>query len=308
MSVSADGRSSNSNKAVIVIVATVFSLALGDALIKGSSSTFTLWQIFCLRSMVVVPVLVLLLRMRFQKINLVPNEWKWTLLRSFLLTLMWISYYAALPHISLAVAAASYYTLPIFITLFAAVFLKETISIVGWLGIALGFCGILLVLQPRASDFNIYAALPLVSAVLYALAMILTRSKCRVESVLILSLWLNMMMLCVGLLVSSVLWLAVSSESYPDQMFLLGNWTSVGAREWAVICFLSITILIGSTGAAYAYQNGRPATIATFDFAYVAFSVLFGILIFNEFPNTIASVGIVLIVAAGFLSIKGASE
>lgn len=46
-------------------------------------------------------------------------------------------------------------------------------------------------------------------------------------------------------------------------------------RNGAII-ILSVAILVGSIGAAYAYQNGAPATIATFDFD-MSHSQLFGV-------------------------------
>ncbi len=297
-----------SRSAIVVIVVTVFALALGDAVIKGMSASLTLWQIFCLRSMVVVPVLLILLMRRAQTRSVLPIAFSWTLLRSLMLTLMWVGYYAALPHISLAVAAASYYTLPLFITLFASLFLGERINAIGWIAVLLGFVGIVLVLQPRAADLNVYAVLPIASAILYALAMILTRSKCRSENILVLSLWLNLTMLILGVVVSIVLRLYSTVDTADSNAFLFGRWTDMHMQEWSTIGLLSIAILIGSIGAAFAYQNGRPSTIATFDFAYVAFAVMWGIFFFAEYPNPAASAGILLIVVAGFLSVRQSSK
>lgn len=184
--------------AVVVIIFTVLALAFGDAIIKGASANFTLWQIFFLRSVIVVPILVVTLKSSRWQASVRPQYFWWTVLRSVMLTLMWVAYYAALPHINLSVAAAAYYTLPLFITFFAAVFLGDTIGRSGWLAIALGFVGVFMVLQPRIDDFNWYAVLPVLSAILYALAMILTRSRCKSENVLVLSLWLNLTMLFTG--------------------------------------------------------------------------------------------------------------
>lgn len=221
-----------------------------------------------------------------------------------MLTTMWVTYYASLPHINLSVAAAAYYTLPLFITMFAAIFLGDTIGKGGWVAIALGFVGVLLVLQPRVEDFNWFAVLPVVSAVLYALAMILTRSRCKSENVLVLSLWLNLSMLFVGVVVTVGL---VSTQQSPHavsgQEFLLAPWSEVGPKGWLAVAVLSLAILVGSIGAAYAYQNGPPATIATFDFAYVAFAVLWGAVIFQEIPSAVGAVGMFLIVFAGILAV-----
>lgn len=272
------------------------------------SASFTLWQIFCLRSAVVVPVLIVALSFHYKNTGIKPVHSGWTLLRSAMLTLMWISYYASLPHLSLAAAAAAYYTLPLFITLFAALFLGDTIGRNGWLAIVIGFIGVLLVLQPRPSDFNWYALLPVCSAILYALAMILTRSRCKGENIIVLSLWLNLTMLFCGMVASIILLTLQPTQGTTGSEFLTGQWTSMGSTEWQVIGVLSMAILIGSIGAAFAYQNGEPATIATFDFAYVAFAVFWGVIIFSEVPGITTATGMLLIVIAGMFAVRSKAK
>ncbi|MEL6217253.1 MAG: hypothetical protein AAFR79_02120 [Pseudomonadota bacterium] len=49
--------------AIGAILAAVFALSLGDALIKQSSSSFLIWQVFVLRSCLAIPVLVLALKL-----------------------------------------------------------------------------------------------------------------------------------------------------------------------------------------------------------------------------------------------------
>lgn len=299
----------NARIAVVVIVFTVFALALGDALIKGVSANFTLWQIFLLRSAVVLPVLVCVVKLCDGGVSFWPRHAFWTVLRSLMLTFMWVAYYAALPHIDLSIAAAAYYTLPLFITIFAAAFLGDTIGRLGWVAIGTGFVGVLLILEPQAKDFNWYALLPVSSAILYALAMILTRSRCQSESVFVLSLWLNLSMFVVGTIATLVVAAAdLSSQTIARQEFLFGAWSPMGAKEWGATGLLATAILIASVGAAYAYQNGPPATIATFDFAYVAFAVTWGLIIFHEIPSVKGVIGILLIVVAGILAIRRPGE
>jgi drug/metabolite transporter (DMT)-like permease len=289
--------------AVIVVVITVFALALGDAIIKNISASFTLWQIFVFRSLMVIPVLILLIRRRGPFLSTLPKFPGWTLLRSFMLTVMWIAYYTALPHIDLSIAASAFYTLPIFITLFSWLILGDHIGKPGWIAIILGFVGVILILEPRIENFNWFALLPVLSAVLFALSMILTRSRCQTENIFILSLWLNISMLVTGMIASSLLLLITPDlQGSGYNKFLLGNWSPMGTGEWGVITVLAIAIFIGSVGAAFAYQHGPPATIATFDFAYVAFAVVWGFIFFNEIPAAKNALGMLFIIAAGVIT------
>ncbi len=287
--------------AVLVIIFTVFALSLGDALIKLMSGAFVLSQIFVLRSILLVPVLVLVLRWRAPGALSWPPALGWTVLRSLLLVSMWVVYYAALPRLDLSVLAAVFYTSPLFITLFAAVFTGDRVRPLGWVAVALGFAGVLLILRPSAGDFNAFALLPLLAAVLYALAMILTRTKCRAVHPVMLSLALN-----IAFVVAGVLGAGLMAGLAPEarQGFLFGTWAPMGAAEWISMVILALAILIGSLGAAFAYQKGRPAIIGTFDFAYVGFAVVWGILFFAEYPDLPTAAGMGLIVLAGILSLR----
>lgn len=296
-------------RAVATIVFTVMALSLGDALIKLFSADFVLWQVFVLRSLIALPVLASIIALRNRagacsRHRFLPRHPGWVALRSLMLTFMWVAYYAALPHLDLSAAAATYYTLPFFITLFAALFLGDRIGPLGWVAILLGFAGVLLVLRPEAGAFNLHAVLPLAAAVLYALAMILTRSKCRQEDPLVLSLSLNVSFIAVGAMATLGGLFVLPAGFLGDGGFLGGPWAPIGVAEAGALALLAASIIIGSVGAAIAYQIGPPATVASFDFAYVAFAALWGLLFFGAFPDTISLLGMAMIVGGGMLAVR----
>ena len=293
------GRHDNIPLAVGVIILTVLALSLGDALIKLTSGSFVIWQIFVIRSLIVIPVLLVVLASK-ARLRL-PDAIRWVALRSLMLIGMWVCYYLWLPELTLSAAAAAYYTLPIFITLFSALFIGDRISRTGWAAVLTGFLGVLLILRPKAGDFNGYAILPLVSAMLYAGAMILTRTRCRQQDPIMLSLALNIAFVAVGGLATA---LAALLPEAARQGFLLARWTGMGPAEWLSMTLLAAAILIGSIGAAFAYQNGPPAMIGAFDFAYVGFAVIWGLVFFAEVPDAISTLGMALIVGAGILSLR----
>ena len=299
--ISAEQGSDNIALAVGAILVTVFALSLGDALIKQVSAGFVLWQIFVVRSLLAVPVLLLVILVFAKNASLIPIQLGWTSVRSLMLVFMWIAYYVSLPHLQLSVAAAAYYTLPLFITLFSAVFVGERISKLGWLAVVIGFLGVLLILRPKAEEFNAYALLPLVSAMLYALAMILTRTKCQTEHPLTLSLVLNIYFVLTGVIAAVMISVFVG----PDRNgFLLAPWTPMEAEQWTAMCLLAAAILIGSIGAAIAYQKGPSSMVGTFDFAYVGFAVLWGLGFFAEVPDIFSIAGMLMIVASVGLSVR----
>ncbi|WP_417279100.1 DMT family transporter [Celeribacter sp.] len=288
--------------AVATIVGTVFALSLGDALIKalGGAGGMGIWQLFALRSLLAFPVLLIGAWSMFGASRLRPRALLWIVLRSLLLVGMWIAYYLSLPLLPLAVAAAAYYTLPLFIVAFAALFGGETVGRLQWGGVALGFLGILLVLRPGGEAFSWAALLPILSAVLYAVAMILTRTKCRFEHPAILALGLNAAFILVG---GAGLWIGSGmTEEIPG--FLTPKWQEMTGTQWRNLVLLAGLLLVASVGTAVAYQAASASTVGTFDFAYVGFAVIWGVVIFDERPQGAALAGIALIVVAGVLAVQ----
>ncbi len=303
--ITADPAGDNTKLAVSAIVIAVFALSLGDASIKQISTSFTLWQIFVVRSVLAVPVLIAVIKFRYPSVSLLPDNVGWTAVRSAMLAFMWLAYYIALPHLALSIAASVYYVLPLFITLFAALFIGDRIGRIGWFSVFLGFSGVLVILRPQVGDFNLYALLPLASAILYALAMILTRTKCRTEHPLILALSLNLCFVLVGLLATAMVGFLSPSESMTELYpFLLGEWSIMGRDEFVALGLLATAIIIGSVASAIAYQSGPSSTVATFDFSYLVFAATWGFLFFGEVPDALTLIGMAMIFTAGVLAVR----
>ncbi len=295
----------NVPRAISAVVFAVLALSLGDAVIKSISVSFPLWQLYVLRSAIALPVLVTFIKLRHPNTKLMPKSIGWVAVRSLLLASMWVAYYSALPHLQLSVAAAAYYTLPLFITLFSGLFVGERVGMVDWLAICLGFAGVIVMLRPDASGVSIFAVLPIIAAVLYALAMILTRTKCQDESPYVLSAALNVTFILMGLTATAALALVdVEATVVSQNTFLLSGWISLGNDELIALIVLAASILIGSIFAAIAYQSAASSTVATFDYSYLAFSVMWGLIFFAEIPDTLTIIGIVMIATAGIIAVR----
>lgn len=290
---------------IIVIVVTAFAMAFGDAFVKYISADFTIWQIFVLRSVVAIPLALVLLSFGRRPLNIRPRSIGWTFLRSALLVMMWIAFYAALPVLSLPVVAAAYYTGPLFITLFSAFLIGEPVGPRRAGAILIGFVGVLVILRPGTNAFSWFTLLPIVSALFYALAAIVTRTRCRGDGPLVLSLALNVCFMAVGAMASGaiVVWdpTTLQTAAHP---FLLGHWPNMGGREWAIMVLLAVLIVATSSGVAKAYQCGQPAIIATFDYTYLVFAAFWSFIVFAEIPDALTALGMLLIAAAGVLAVS----
>ena len=291
--------------AVLAILLTVSTLSLSDALVKVLSAGFPLWQIFTLRSALAVPLLVLIIVIWGKGVRWWPKNVFWVTVRSCLMVGQGILYYIALPKVALSAVAATNYTMPLFVSVFAAIFWAEKISPKAWIAVGLGFTGVLLIVQPATEAFNAFALLPLGSAVMVALANLLTKAKCRDEHPLVISLNLNIALLVTGAL-GTFAGLLVDTGQGNSQFadYLLGRWSVMGLGEWIAIVTMAVGFVVASVCAALAYQLGRPTTIATLDFTYIAFALMWGLIFFGEMPNSVALLGIGTIVFAGVIVVR----
>ena len=289
---------------LLFIVAATFVMAFQDALVKLVSVELPLWQLFVLRSMLLLPSLGVLVACTGKAGAWLPNGLLWPVLRSLCLVLMYVAFYAALPLLPLSLVAATYYTGPLFIALFAALFIGEYLGVRSLIAVTLGFAGVLIVLQPWGADFTSLTLIPIASAVLYALAAIITRSKCAGDSVAMLSMILNLTFLVVGGAVSIALevWQGAVG-SLPHYPFLFGSWVSLGAEEWAALTVLAAANLAIHLALAKAYQSGPSPIVATFDYSYLLFASFWAFLFFAEVPAASTLLGMLVIASAGGLVI-----
>ncbi|WP_236690512.1 DMT family transporter [Pseudomonas sp. RIT-PI-a] len=289
-----------------LITGSVFLVATSDALIKLGSAQFTVWQLYVIRSTIAIALLLLWLCLSQRSTTGLQLTWdRWTLLRSAALTLMWIAFYAALPHVSLSLAALALYTAPLFIALLSAKVLREQVNPRRWMAIALGFLGVLLILRPTAEHFSAMSLLPVLAALLYAVAAVVTRTRCASHCALSLALNLNLCLCLVGALVLLGHRLQSPSSEPVHEGFLAPHWVSLGPAQWGLLSVLAVLMVLMSVGVAKAYQLGPSTIVGTFDYSYLLFAMFWGFALFNEVPDAIMIVGMGLIAASGVWVLRG---
>ncbi len=283
-----------------IILISVMMMAFADAVVKLVSADLTVWQVFFARALFGLPVLFALARI--QKTGLAPQNLQWALVRSVLLLLCWLALYTSFTVLTLSVAAVAVYTNPIITTLLSAALIGERVTGRQWIGVFIGFLGVIAIIKPGTQAFSWYVLLPLLAAALYSLAMIITRSKCRNEASLGLAFTLQSLFLATGglaiILLSTIDLSAETKTAFP---FLLGDWTPMASREWGLMALLGLLSAAYFMGVARAYQIAPPQIIGTFDYAYLLSAALWGYLFFAEAPDALTLIGMILITLAGVL-------
>ena len=120
-----------------------------------------------------------------------------------------------------------------------------------------------------------------------------------------MSLGANFSFIAIGLLATLLIaMVGGSTDEVQGTSFLFGEWSTMGTAEWLTMALLAAATIIGSVGAAIAYQVGPSATVATFDFTYVGFAALWGFLFFAEVLDRVTLAGMALIIVAGVLAVR----
>ena len=203
-------------------------------------------------------------------------------LRGILLGSATMLFFLSLVKLPIADATAIGFVMPLFIALLAVPMLKERMDAPRMIAILAGLAGALIIVRPGASVFTPYALLPLAMAVVNSLYHILTRRIAGLEP--------PMTSLFYGALVGAVMFSPVVPFQFqaPDTAF-----------HWLLLGMLGVLATIGHLALIRAYDCAPATVLAPYQYSILVWVMLYGYLIFGDFPDRWSIVGMAIIVAAG---------
>lgn len=211
------------------------------------------------------------------------------LLRALFDALGTVSYLVSLFHLPLANTNAINMATPLFITVFAVLVFGETVSASRWIGVAVGFTGVLLVVQPAGRAFNAWALVCLVSSLFNASRDLVTRTIHRsIPSILIT--------FATALLVTL---LAAGWGGFQE-------WKPMGLPEFLLLAAASVCLSAGYLLLTVAMRAGEISLVAPLRYTALLFAVVIGFMVWGDVPNGLAWSGIALIVGAGLFVLRRA--
>lgn len=275
------------------ITAAVFLLSLSDGLVKAMGDRLGLAQIVFVRSAFAALVLMVALT-----VFRVSGGWRrthspWAWARSLCLTGMWLCYYASLPSLSFALAAACYYTSPVWMALLSRFLLGEPLGAKRWAAILFSFAGVVVAVNPAVETLSPVVLLPLLAAFFYALSAIITWSRCQEEEPAMLAFNLNITLAAAG--GAGLVGLALFAPPTPTDSFVLAVWPALAPRDWVLLAALGVLLALIATMVAQAYRLAPSPLVGVFDNAYLLFAALWGVLLFGEVPTMREGIGMAMI-------------
>jgi drug/metabolite transporter (DMT)-like permease len=194
--------------------------------------------------------------------------------------------------------AGGFFSGPLFMVVLAAVMLKEKIGIWRITSAIGGFIGVLLILQPDLSQLDPMLFLPVVCGFVYALTQVYTRKHCKNEDPIAISFWLTVMFLQSGLLGLFILSFLPAS---PDPGFLNRPLVMLPVTQLLALVAIAIASVVMHFSLAAAYQNAPATLVAPLEYLYLPIAIIGGYLFFDEKPNGIALIGVVIVITAGVI-------
>ncbi|MCH1387553.1 MAG: DMT family transporter, partial [Rhodobacteraceae bacterium] len=295
---------SKSGYAIMFIVLGMFFISVNDMVIKRFSGEYPLHQMVFLRSAIGLLFTLILIQLEGGWRILKTDQPGLHALRAVMVFASNMTYFAALAVLPLPDATALFFIAPIMITVLSIPILGERVGSRRWGAVIVGFCGTLIMVRAQGStrgDVSIWIyLLPILAAFFYATMQVLTRKLAKTKaSAMAFYIQITFVLFCgiSGLIVGNGQF--ADGVQHPSLVFLLRAWIVPSAAD------MSYFVLIGilATGVGYclsqAYRSAPAATVAPFEYVLLPMSIMWGWVIFADWPGLPVWFGSAIIIAAG---------
>ena len=277
---------------VFKIMAVVLFVAMAS-LIKAASVEVPPGQAVFFRSLFAIPVILGWLAMRgqlrhgWETKNPMNHFW-----RGLVGTTAMGLGFAGLGMLPLPEVTAIGYAVPLFVVIFAAMFLGEQVRLFRLAAVALGLVGVVVILSPRLSvgaDLSttetLGAVLVLGSAFFAGLAQVYIRKLTRTEETAAIVFWFSV---TATVLSFATIWWGWVWPSPAVLVMLIGAGLIGGVGQ---ICLTT------------SYRLAEASLIAPFDYVSMLLAIAIGYFVFDEVPTATVLAGASLVIAAGVIII-----
>ncbi|PBQ09326.1 DMT family transporter [Pseudomonas syringae] len=205
------------------------------------------------------------------------------LLRACCLLADSLTFLFGLTHVPIAESTALVFLAPAFVTILSPMVFGVKASLYQWLSVILGFCGVLVIINPASDAFSLWMLFPLATAFFFALYQLLTQLAGESDSASVCSFYIGIF--CTGLLGAVVPFF----------------WVSPSSLQWFLLVGLGCMGLGAHFLMAKSYSHASSAVLAPLGYLQIIFAAIFGVFIFDDTPVAWSLIGMGLIVVSGLL-------
>ena len=171
------------------------------------------------------------------------------------------------------------FTVPIFATILAVIFMKEKIRLRRTTALIIGFIGTIVVMRPDIS-IELGALLIIFSSFLWSICLIFIKKLTQTDSAVTISLYFG-----IGMIPATFI------LAFPVM-------EAIDMRQFTILVFIAITGTLAQTIMNTALKKGELALLLPFDFLRLIWSVLIGYALFAEEPTFTLWIGGFLIIGS----------
>ena len=261
------------------------AFVLNDAFVRLAGDSLPLAQILFIRGLITT-VLLLAFAIFGGVFSLkVSKKDKWRIFfRSIAEALTAYFFLTAVMKMPFANVTAILQILPMTVTLAAAFVFKEKVGIIRISLILIGFFGVVLIINPSADGFNLYAVYALIAVVLITIRDLITRKLSNEVPTLLPTVSAS-----IGVLLFSVI-LLINTPLQP-----------LNTQNSLFIFLAAFFIVFGYYTAVLVMRSGEISFISPFRYTAILFALILGFIFFDERPDITAFVGIVIVMLAGIV-------
>lgn len=260
---------------------------MADSLSKIAAAVFPVLQLVAIRFAVQVVVLIPLVWATQRSFAMSRRGWMLTGLRSVLQIAGIFLMVTGLRYLPLADAIAIAFVMPFILLLLGHLYFGEVVGMRRLAACAVGFAGTLLVMQPSFAEVGWPVLYPLSVAVVFALFILVTRSLGKAAEPI--AMQANSGVIALSLL-------AVVYLLAPDlplfELHAPGLW-------WPLLLAMGIMGMAGHLLMTWSLSYAPAATTAPMQYLEIPVAALLGLLVFGDWPDGLALLGIAIIMASG---------
>ena len=265
----------------------VLAYVLNDAVMKLLFADIDFFQAIFLRGLVSLPpllVLALMTKTLLQKYS--AKNQRFMIIRILAEIGTTVTFLTALKHMPLANVTAILQSLPLAITMAAAIFLGEQVGWRRWSAICLGFTGVLIIIRPGLAGFNSYSLLALAAVLLLTVREISTRQ-------------LDKKIPTVTVALSTTLGIT----AFAALMLIGDEWAEINFVSWSLIIAAAAAVTVATLLSVVAMRTGDIGFVSPFRYTSLIGAIGLGILLFGEWPDGMTLLGAIIIAFAGIYSL-----
>jgi drug/metabolite transporter (DMT)-like permease len=234
-------------------------------------------------------LLLVYMIMRQQHVSVATGYWRAHFWRGISGTVALALFFYCITVLPLATAVTLNYTAPLFLTLLTMLVFKDKFHLPLTVAIALGFCGVVLLLHPTMErDQLLPGLLGLISGFLAGVA------------------YLNVKQL--GIIgepeTRTVFYFSLTASVGSGLWMLFGQVHAVTLHGFAILLGLGSTATLAQLAMTRAYRIGNTLVVGSMAYSTIIFASLFGILIWHEVLPLSSWLGMAFIIAGGVLSLR----